>query len=423
MSVTLRKNSSPMSEDAGPYRVMVVDDSAVIRGFITRYLEEDPAIKVVATAANGLMAVRSLARARPDVVVLDIEMPEMDGLTALPKLLEEDRTIKVVMASTLTRKNAEVSMRSLQLGASDYVPKPESLRAVNASIDFRRELVEKVKVYAAQRRRSLGLPQPEAGGHPVPGVRGGQAPKAPTARGAVVVTARRPSPGSAAATVARSTGAVAQPARSTGGEAPIVLRRPSALVPEVLAVASSTGGPQALMKMFSAIGAQRLARIPVVLVQHMPATFTAILAQHLERAAGVPAVEGADGMPFEPGRIHVAPGDYHMLLEKGENGVVLRLNQDPPENFCRPAADPMFRSVARIYGGKTLAVVLTGMGHDGLRGARELVSAGATLIAQDEESSVVWGMPGAVATAGLCSAVVPLDRIGAEVTKFLGGGR
>ncbi len=426
MSATLPKTSSTASEDAGPYRVMVVDDSAVIRGFITRYLEEDPAIRVVATAANGLMALQALARAKPDVIVLDIEMPEMDGLTALPKLLEQDRTVKIVMASTLTRKNAEVSMRSLQLGASDYVPKPESLRAVNASIDFRRELVEKVKVYAAQRRRLLGLPQPDARGHPVPGVRtAGTTPQAPAVRGATVVAARRPSGAGATVVTARARGGVAQPVRTDEGEGGtrIVLRRPSSLVPEMLAVASSTGGPQALMKMFSSIGAQRLKRVPIALVQHMPATFTAILAQHLERAAGIPAVEGADGMPFEPGRIHVAPGDYHMVLEKTDGGVVVRLNQDPPENFCRPAADPMFRSVARIYGGKALAVVLTGMGHDGLRGGRELVSAGGTIIAQDEETSVVWGMPGAVATAGLCSAVVPLDQIGAKVAKFLGGGR
>ncbi|RMF14834.1 MAG: chemotaxis response regulator protein-glutamate methylesterase [Alphaproteobacteria bacterium] len=403
---------------------MVVDDSAVIRGFITRYLEEDPAIKVVATAANGLMAVRTLARARPDVVVLDIEMPEMDGLTALPKLLEQDRTVKVVMASTLTRKNAEVSMRSLQLGASDYVPKPESLRAVNASIDFRRELVEKVKVYAAQRRRILGLPQPQAGGHPIPGVTGARGPAKPTARGATVVTARRTPVSQPPVVAARAkSGATLPSGEAAEGGARIVLRRPSPLVPEILAVASSTGGPQALMKLFSGIEKERLKRVPIAVVQHMPATFTAILAQHLERAAGIPAVEGEDGMPFEQGRIHVAPGDYHMVLEKEKGGIVVRLNQDPPENFCRPAADPMFRSVARIYGGKALAVVLTGMGHDGLRGARELVSAGGTLIAQDEETSVVWGMPGAVATAGLCSSVLPLDQMGAKVAKFLGGGR
>ncbi|RMF75713.1 MAG: chemotaxis-specific protein-glutamate methyltransferase CheB, partial [Alphaproteobacteria bacterium] len=349
----------------GPYRVMVVDDSAVIRGFLTRYLEEDPAIKVVSSASNGVMALKNLARTPVDVVVLDIEMPEMDGMTALPKIREQDPTVKVVMASTLTKKNAEISLRALQLGASDYVPKPETLRAVNASLDFRRELVEKVKIYAAQRRREQGIPQPE-------GLNSSGQPRAATARTAAPVRSAGTGRRAPVVVVARGRQKelpVAEPETPARGDR-IVLREPSLFPPEVLAIGSSTGGPQALMKLLGAMDRRRLSAVPIAIVQHMPPTFTGILAEHLGRVSGLPAVEATDRMPFEKGRIHVAPGDYHMVVERDEKGAVLRLNQDPPENFCRPAVDPLFRSLARTYAARTLAVVLTGMGHDGLRGAR-----------------------------------------------------
>lgn len=407
------RSAAPGEQQGGPYRVMVVDDSAVIRGFLTRYLEEDPAIKVVSSASNGVMALKNLARTPVDVVVLDIEMPEMDGMTALPKILAQEPSVKVVMASTLTKKNAEISLRALQLGASDYVPKPETLRAVNASLDFRRELVEKVKIYAAQRRRELGIPQPE-------GLNRSGQPK-----GAAAIQPTGPAAGGRRAgvvVVARGRERTEEPIAAARGEQ-IVLRAPSLFPPEVLAIGSSTGGPQALMKLFGELDRRALEKVPIAIVQHMPPTFTGILAEHLARVSGLPAVEAEDRMPFERGRIHVAPGDWHMLVEREDGRAVLRLNQDPPENFCRPAVDPLFRSLARSYAARTLAVVLTGMGHDGLRGARDLVTAGATIVAQDEATSVVWGMPGAVATAGLCAAVVPLDRMAEKLNGFLGGGR
>jgi len=404
VTVSIRtRTDQAKSTVANPYRVMVVDDSAVIRGFLTRYLEEDGSIKVVSSASNGVMALRNLKNTDIEVVVLDIEMPEMDGLTALPRILEAKPDIQVVMASTLTRKNAEISLRSLQLGAVDYVPKPLSTREVNASIDFRRELVEKVKIYAAARRRARAEPLPD--GEKAPGVQ----PKAPPRRASYTTVSRR-----------RSLPEVRPTAPQDAK--PIALRQPSPLPPEILAIGSSTGGPQALLALMAKL-APRLKQVPVVIVQHMPATFTVILADHLGRSSGLPACEPEDGDVLKPGHIYVAPGDYHLRVARDGGVVRARLDKGPPENFCRPAVDPLFRSVAETYGGKALAVVLTGMGHDGLRGARELVGAGGTLIAQDEKSSVVWGMPGAVATAGLCSAVVPLEAMDQHIAKALGARR
>ncbi len=364
---------------AGPYRVMIVDDSAVIRGLLTRALESDPTIKVVTTVGNGQLAIDALGRPENDieVIVLDIEMPVMDGITALPKLLQAKPGVAVIMASTLTLKGASVSMKAMSLGASDYVPKPTTTGAISAAADFKAELVEKVKSWAQAGRRKRGIAAPSPTGEP------NAAPAAP---------------------------------KRLYASQPVKLRdMPPLLRPECLAVGSSTGGPQALFKMFQAIG--KITQMPVFVTQHMPATFTTILAEHLGQAAGMPSAEAKDGEAVVSGRIYVAPGDFHMVVEGAPNQRVVRLNKNPPENFCRPAVDPMLRSIAKAYGGKTLFVMLTGMGQDGMKGAQELVNAGGTVIAQDEPTSVVWGMPGAVATAGLCSAVLPLPEIGPFVKK------
>jgi two-component system, chemotaxis family, protein-glutamate methylesterase/glutaminase len=365
---------------AGPYRVMVVDDSAVIRGLLTRALETDPTIKVVTTVGNGQLAIDALARPDSDieVIVLDIEMPVMDGMTALPRLLQTKPGVAVIMASTLTLKGASVSMKAMSLGASDYVPKPTTTGAISAATDFKADLVEKVKSWAQAGRRKRGIAAPS-----------------PTAE-----------PGAAPA-----------PKRLYGSQ-PVKLRdMPPLMKADCLAIGSSTGGPQALFKMFQSIG--KITHLPVFVTQHMPATFTTILAEHLGQAAGMPSAEAKDGEPVVPGRIFVAPGDFHMVVEGTAAQRVVRLNKNPPENFCRPAVDPMLRSIAKVYGGKTLFVMLTGMGQDGLKGAQELINAGGTVIAQDEPTSVVWGMPGAVATAGLCSAVLPLPDIGPFVKKTI----
>jgi two-component system chemotaxis response regulator CheB len=351
---------------------LVVDDSAVIRGFITRLLESDPDYRVVATAANGELAVKAVARHDVDVVVLDIEMPVMDGLTALPLILKARPGVKVLMASTLARRNAAISIKALSAGASDYVPKPESARDAHASETFRLELARKIKALSGPKRRRIK----SASGKLEP-VKLAVAPK-------------------------------------------IVLRKPSAFKPAVLAIGSSTGGPQALFKLFEML--KETVRVPIFITQHMPATFTAILAEHLQRVCGVECAEGRDQERVRPNRIYLAPGEFHMVVESDDDGMFIRINQDQPENYCRPAVDPMFRSIAKLYGVKVLSVVLTGMGKDGKIGGQAIVDAGGTVIAQDEETSIVWGMPGAVATTGVCSAVLPLTQIAPKITHLLKGG-
>ncbi|MFG1400486.1 protein-glutamate methylesterase/protein-glutamine glutaminase [Xanthobacter sediminis] len=379
---------------------MVVDDSVFVRGIVSRWLAEDPTLEVVATHANGRRAVDDLERSRPDVVILDLEMPEMDGLTALPLILKQRPGTMVVVASTLTRRGAEVSLKALTLGAADYLPKPEAGAGMFNADDFKRELLAKV--------RSLGT-------------------KALRRRGASD-TAR--------ATAASAPRPVARPARATSGDAPApavasstsstaapTRLRPYSMAPvTVLAVGSSTGGPQALTRLFTEIG-PHLKHIPVFITQHMPPTFTAILAEHVGRASGLPAAEGTDGAQVLPGHIYVAPGGLHMLVEKAAGGPVIRLSDAPPVNFCKPAVDPMFGAISAVYRQSVLAVVLTGMGSDGAKGSGVVADAGGSVIVQDEETSVVWGMPGATAAAGNACEVLPLDGIGRKVIRLVEGGR
>ncbi len=354
------------SSGAGPLKVMIVDDSAVIRGIFRRTLEAEPTIEVVASVSNGQQAVDALAKQLVDVVVLDIEMPVMDGMTALPKLLEIAPGVKVIMASTLTEKNAAISLEALQKGAADYIPKPTAKYEIHSADAFKRELVDKIKAL------------------------GGQSVRAPK---------KAPPAVDRATSVSTKSAGIATAPRSV-----------SKVPPRIIAIGSSTGGPQALFKVFEGLKGH-IDHLPVVIAQHMPKAFTGILAEHLSKVANVRCGEGVDGEPLEAGRIYVAPGDYHMFIVKSGSGCVIRLNQDPPENYCRPSVEPLFRSVAKEFGPATLALMLTGMGHDGLQASETLVETGATLIAQDEESSVVWGMPGAVANAGLCAEILPIDRI------------
>jgi two-component system chemotaxis response regulator CheB len=370
---------------SGAIRVMVVDDSAVIRGLIVRMLSEDPSFNVVASVGNGQQAVQQLAKIDIRVVILDIEMPVMDGLTALPKLLEIDPDVKVIIASTLSQRNAEISLRALELGAADYIPKPTATRDISTGGDFKRELLEKVKSLGARSRlRSRRVPVTE-----------GPAPAAPSAP------------------------AIPRPAAPAAGKG-IQLRAAGLIKPQILAIGSSTGGPQALFAMLK--GVPHSINVPIVITQHMPPTFTTILAEHIARASGWPCKEATDGEKLVPGQILVAPGDFHMLIEPKDGGHAVRLTKDPPENFCRPAVDPMLRSISRVFGPKVLAVILTGMGADGLNGGRDIVAGGGTVIAQDEATSVVWGMPGAVATAGICAAVLPLPELAPYVVKMFGKG-
>ncbi|NQW10405.1 MAG: chemotaxis response regulator protein-glutamate methylesterase [Alphaproteobacteria bacterium] len=355
---------------------MLVDDSAVIRGLFTRALEADTEIEIVASVADGLSAVSTLAndKGRIEVIVLDIEMPRMDGLTALPKLLEIDPNIAVVMASTLTERNADISFKAMRLGAKDYVAKPTSTRELSGAEVFKRELTEKVKIFGTARRRALGQGPPSK---------------------ARFSADRREQP-AVKPVVALAT--AAPKLRPLGGR-----------LPKVIAIGSSTGGPQALFKVLQDL--PKTVKLPILLTQHMPPTFTRILAEHITRSTGWDCVEVSDGTVITPGRVHLAPGDHHMRVTGDAARPILRLDQGAPENYCRPAVDPMLRSVVDVWGGSALAVILTGMGQDGQKGCEALVAAGGTVIAQDEPSSVVWGMPGAVARAGLCTAILPIGDI------------
>ena len=373
--------AKPAKDPATAIRVMVVDDSAVIRGLVTSMLEADGQIQVVASCANGAIALQTLNRADPDVVILDVEMPVMDGITALPKLLESRPGTSIIIASTLSQRNAEISLQALALGAADYVPKPVASR-IGSNEEFRRELIDKVRLFGNRSR--LRRPRTE------------------TPHAANTVAAAKP---------------VARPR-----ETPVItLRRPGLLRPNVLAIASSTGGPQALNVLLKNMPSS--INVPIVITQHMPPTFTSILAQHVGKASGWPTHEAVEGETLQNGTIFVAPGDKHLTFEKQGTGAKVRLSNDPPENFCRPAVDPMLRSLAGIYGPRILTVVLTGMGSDGLKGGREVVAQGGTVIAQDEATSVVWGMPGAVATAGICSAVLPLADLASNIINTFTGGR
>ncbi len=349
-----------MSQSA---RVMICDDSAIIRAALARMLEGQPDVIVVAKVANGEFALaemrRHFAAGTPiDVVVLDIEMPVLDGMRALPLLLKIDPNVRIIMASTLTTRGADIALQALRLGAADYLPKPGTADIADDS--FRRDLIAKITGLA---RLRLRRGQPAAAPRP-----------------------------------------------------PAVLRPLPRLAPRLLAIGSSTGGPQALFTLVQALGANF--PVPVVLTQHMPASFTPILADHLTRLGGMKCAEAIDGEALVAGRIHLAPGDRHLLVHGNAAGMIARVTSDPPENFCRPAVDPMLRTANAACDGRILVVMLTGMGQDGLLGTRAVVEAGGAAIAQDEATSVVWGMPGAIARAGLCHQILPLPAIAARVREI-----
>ena len=389
--ITASAGSANVRSDA--LRVMVVDDSAVIRGLISRWIEAEPDMVVAASIRTGLDAVNQIDRVNPDVVVLDIEMPDMDGISALPLLLKKKPKLVVIMASTLTRRNAEISFKALSLGASDYIPKPESTREAGAADAFKRDLIEKIRHLGARLRQPLTVASP-----PI-------APNTP-AKAAALASLPRTSLG----TMPR----VAQPK--------LMLRPFGEAAPKVLLIGSSTGGPQALMTLVASIGPV-IDQYPVLITQHMPPTFTTILAEHLARTSGRPAREAIDGEAVKAGQIYLAPGGHHMRVVRAGAGVTIALGDDPQVNFCRPAVDPMFKSAIEVWQGGIMAVVLTGMGSDGMRGGKEVVAAGGSIIAQDEATSVVWGMPGSAANAGICAAVLPIDQIGPQLVRFFSGVR
>jgi two-component system chemotaxis response regulator CheB len=365
---------------------MVVDDSVVIRGMIARWIGAEPDMQVTASLRTGLDAVNQLERINPDVAVLDIEMPDLDGISALPLLLARKRDLIVIMASTLTRRNAEISFKALSLGASDYIPKPESTREAGAAETFRHDLIQKIRHLGAKVRRADVL-------------RSATPHLAPTHDNLRDASSRL---------------RVVQPQ---------LLRRPfSTLAPRVLLIGSSTGGPQALMALVAEIGPV-IERFPVLITQHMPPTFTTILAEHLARSSRHPAHEAVDGEIVKAGRIYLAPGGRHMRVVRHGAEAAIALDDGPPVNFCKPAVDPLFTSAIDIWQGGIMSVILTGMGSDGTRGGKDIVTAGGSVIAQDEATSVVWGMPGAAANAGICAAVLPLNQIAPKLNRLFSGDR
>lgn len=362
-------------------QILVVDDSAVIRGLISRTLREESDFIVVDTAVNGLDAIAKL-KANPsiEVVVLDIEMPEMDGLSALPELLKAVPDVKVLMASTLTTRNADISMKALELGAVDYVPKP-SMKEQDSLPQFYHDLVSKVRALGLSTKRER----------------------------TIRVMPASPAMGSQ---VAMPVSAARVPAPVTA-EVDIIYPKSA---PAAIAIASSTGGPQALNQLFTLLQDTKI-DLPIFITQHMPPTFTTLLAKNISKAGGREVKEAEEGETVRKGVVYIAPGDYHMVVKKDGATETIHITQEPPVNYCRPAADPMIDSLSALYGSKLLVLVLTGMGHDGRDGAQRAVEKGATLVAQDEASSVVWGMPGAVANLNICAALLTVDGIASYIQK------
>jgi two-component system, chemotaxis family, protein-glutamate methylesterase/glutaminase len=385
MSVALTSPAAPGALQQEPLRVMLVDDSVVIRGMISRWLGSEPDIVVAASLRTGLEAVNQIERINPDIAVLDIEMPELDGISALPLLLAKKRNLIVIMASTLTRRNAEISFKALSLGASDYIPKPESTREPTAAETFRHDLVQKIRHLGAKVRRSSHV--------------------------------------TAAPSLVPASGRLRDAAhRAPAVHAPVTRRNFSMQNPRVLLIGSSTGGPQALMSVVSEIGPV-IDRFPVLITQHMPPTFTTILAEHLARSSNRPAHEAIDGEAVKAGHIYLAPGGRHMRVVRQGTGAAIALDDGPAINFCKPAVDPLFSSAIDVWQGSTLALILTGMGADGTRGGKDIVAAGGSVVVQDEATSVVWGMPGAAAHAGICAAVLPLNQIAPKLVRLFSGDR
>ena len=348
---------------SGKKRVLIVDDAVVVRRTLSDAIARDPALEIAATAGNGRIALAKFEALKPDLVLLDIEMPEMDGLETVRALRKIDARVPILMFSTLTERGATATLEALALGATDYVTKPSNVDVAAMSEAVSRELIPRIRALCR-------LPEPQSLPPPAPA---------------------KPAPASATP------------------------RRSSALPVQLVAIGVSTGGPDALARVVPCLPAGL--RVPVVIAQHMPPIFTTLLAARLSTKCGLPVRECVSGEPLLPGCAILAPGDFHMVVNQ-EGGVVrLRTHQGPKENFCRPSVDVLFRSVAAVYGPRVLGVVLTGMGRDGLQGCEALNKLGARIYVQDEASSVVWGMPGFVARAGLADKILPLDQIGAEIVR------
>ena len=348
-------------------RVLIVDDSVVVRKILSQVLSEDPDIDIAGIAANGKIALAKIPQVNPDIITLDIEMPEMNGLEALAEIRKGYPDLPVIMFSTLTERGAEATLDALTLGASDYVTKPANVGKISESIErLRTDLIPKIKALVPRTVYTSALRQ--AGRTDKPAI-----PRVPPVR---------------------------------TGAPPRV---------DVVAIGVSTGGPNALGELIPAL--QEDFPVPILIVQHMPPVFTANLANRLDRYSAIRVIEGSDGAVLEPGTAILAPGGVHMLVGRQDGHIVIRTNEDPPENSCRPAVDVLFRSAVELYRQHVLAVIMTGMGFDGHLGAVHVREAGGIVLAQDEETSVVWGMPGIVVESGLADDVLPLSGLRAAIER------
>ena len=347
-------------------RVLHADDSVVIRGIIRRYLSEDSDIVMLKQAQNGVEAVEYYKEEKPDIVIMDIEMPEMDGITALQKIVEHDPKAKVMMCSTLTQNNAEITLKAMRLGAIDYVAKPSNDSSAGSAEDFKQKLIHTLKAIVHPDTQTQEVAKPSAAQNLI-----------------------------------------------FDDESKVTLRTKPPLTwkPKIFAVGSSTGGPNALIDLMKGLRTLNL-KMPIVITQHMPATFTTLLAKNITAQSGVLCHEAQNGLVLTDGEAVLAQGGKHLEFEKKSNGdIVVKLGDGPSENFCKPAVDTMIRSLIPIYNDKIFTVILTGMGYDGQKSVEQQIKAGGYCVAQDKASSIVWGMPGAVASAGLCSALLPVTAM------------
>jgi two-component system chemotaxis response regulator CheB len=352
-------------------RVLIVDDAVVVRRILTDVLTSDPDIEVAGIAANGQIALQKIQQLAPDLVTMDVEMPTMNGVETVRAIRKTHPKLPVIMFSTLTARGAEATLDALAAGATDYVTKPANVGSVSVAMErIREQLIPKIKGQFGHKAAAGPAPIAAAAAHDTSKPAAASALRTPLVRGPV----------------------------------------------KIIAIGTSTGGPNALAEVIPKFPASL--PVPVVIVQHMPPIFTKLLASRLSSQGKFPVKEAVHGDRLEPGRGYIAPGDFHMALEKRADGVHVVLHQEAPENSCRPAVDVLFRSVAEIYGGSTLGVILTGMGQDGLRGCTTVKDAGGRVLAQDEPTSVVWGMPGFVAKAGLADKVLPLGDVAEEIVRI-----
>ncbi len=352
-------------------KVLIIDDAVVVRKLVSNAIDAEPDMKVVGIAPNGKLGLQRIPQVSPHIVILDVEMPVMDGLETLEKIRADFGDLPVLMFSNLTARGAEVTIKALGMGATDYVTKPAKVKSLDEGIErIKTELIPKIREICRERLA------PEAG--------------SPEVKPKAVSPAKMERP--------------SRPKPSAGFQRV-----------EVVAIGVSTGGPNALTQVLPKLPAEL--PVPIVIVQHMPPDFTKYLADHLDAKCAIKVSEAHEGDVLKPGHAYIAPGDYHMVLRREKDQVKVSTNQKSPENSCRPAVDVLFRSVAQVFGPKTLAIIMTGMGQDGLNGCENIYFHGGTILVQDKLTSVVWGMPSYVYKANLASKMVSLDRISPEIIE------